>query len=1162
MLDKLSFQQSAFAQKLPADSLGLLDLAALLRVLDQNWNDLAAHKEFSRETRGWLKEAQSIRNRWAHAPADGLPSDLIYRDLDTIERLCTSIGGGEAQLFALRDYKKALLESIAPSSKAVAVATEITVASTQFNIGNVVALKAKPEQTGAVIEVDDSGAETKYKVFQNGSIVNYFESQLQPLNAVSIEQAATVAQLNSALSALQLLHPSTNLLYSLASARINFVPYQFRPVLKLIQADRPRLLIADEVGVGKTIEAGLIIKELQARRELKSVLIICPKPLVAERKWQQEMKRFDERFEHLDGVTLRYCIDETHLDGQWPQKYARSIVPYSLLDEALLMGKQGSKKGGLLKLDPPLAFDLVIVDEAHAIRNSDTWAYRNVRYFCDNAQAVVLLSATPIQMGNKDLYTLLHLLRPDIITSPRDFERMAEPNPHINAAIELARAAKPDWKSKTKLALAQALKTPWGAGVTANSSQFAQAEVSLDASDDSIETRLSLVRNLEQLYTFAPLISRTRRRDIGNFTTRKPETISVPFTQEQAELNQNLLELLARMLAARHGERNLKFMMSTVRRQVSSCVFGLAPLLEAMLNRYLSQLELSDLGDDDDSADETANISSTLQLFKTDVQALIHQARAISGNDPKFDAFLKVVIDKQHHSNNKLLVFSSFRHTLSYLTTRLDQHTIRYGLIHGDIADEERRNLRHRFSLPKDAPDAFDVLLCSEVGCEGLDYQFCDGMVNYDLPWNPMRVEQRIGRIDRYGQKSEAVVIYNFITPGTVDADIFERCLERIGVFRQALGGSEEVLGRLSQELRNIVEDFTLTSTERANRLHLLTDNEVRIMQEQAQLEQDQSKFFGLAQPNQNQNRSSSQNQDAQLVAQASSYWLRPTMLENLVREYLAQLGATPSGNLPAQPGERIQHTLQLAQDIREKLLTDFKALPTAHAQGEVPQQWQRWLKGNDPYLFVTFNDTTAADKRDLTFITPNHPLAQQAATYLAPKATIHCQLQVQSSTVPPGAYPFAIYRWQKMGLKQDFSFQAVTANAALNAQLLPLLEVASVSNLAPTTIDESAQRQLDQSHYELWLNARAAHKETVAQLCSARKNSLATSYAAQIALLSEQRDNASDNKIRRMREGQITAAQRDYEQRLSEIERAVTQMDIVAQLVVNGVMEIMEVKA
>ena len=106
-------------------------------------------------------------------------------------------------------------------------------------------------------------------------------------------------------------------------------------------------------------------------------------------------------------------------------------------------------------------------------------------------------------------------------------------------------------------------------------------------------------------------------------------------------------------------------------------------------------------------------------------------------------------------------------------------------IITGKVQDEEREALRNRFRLPRTDPDAIDILLSSEVGCEGLDYEFCDRMVNYDIPWNPMRIEQRIGRIDRFGQRSEKVLIYNFVTPGTVEERIFFRCFERIGVFRE-----------------------------------------------------------------------------------------------------------------------------------------------------------------------------------------------------------------------------------------------------------------------------------------------------------------------------------------------------------------------------------------
>ena len=111
-------------------------------------------------------------------------------------------------------------------------------------------------------------------------------------------------------------------------ARIDHIPYQYRPVLRLLRADRPRLLIANEVGIGKTIEAGLILRELYARQELRRVLVVCSKAFIVEEKWQQEMCRFDEEFTPLDGAALRHCLKQTDLDGKSPERYARPILPY------------------------------------------------------------------------------------------------------------------------------------------------------------------------------------------------------------------------------------------------------------------------------------------------------------------------------------------------------------------------------------------------------------------------------------------------------------------------------------------------------------------------------------------------------------------------------------------------------------------------------------------------------------------------------------------------------------------------------------------------------------------------------------------------------------------------------------------------------------------
>jgi hypothetical protein len=172
----------------------------------------------------------------------------------------------------------------------------------------------------------------------------------------------------------------------------------------------------------------------------------------------------------------------------------------------------------------------------------------------------------------------------------------------------------------------------------------------LDEPEDRPEGRLALIRQLEDLYTFSPLVNRTRRRDIGRFTTRKPETLAVPFTPEQAALHSDLIDLTARILAHRHGDQNLLFMMSTIRRQAASCVFGLAPLLEAILRRQMSQLERSEADDGEDPADP----AESLAAFRADVDALIRRARTLAGPDPKLDALRQVIRDKQVLPNSKL----------------------------------------------------------------------------------------------------------------------------------------------------------------------------------------------------------------------------------------------------------------------------------------------------------------------------------------------------------------------------------------------------------------------------------------------------------------------------------------------------------------------------
>ena len=215
-------------------------------------------------------------------------------------------------------------------------------------------------------------------------------------------------------------------------------------------------------------------------------------------------------------------------------------------------------------------------------------------------------------------------------------------------------------------------------------------------------------------------------------------------------------------------------MMTTIRRQAASCLYGLAPLLSRHPVRESSTawrlMEASD-------SDEEADLRFVGQV-RADIEALLEQAAHLDRPTRRLRR------SSTGSRGTRASARTTRRSSSAPSGTRWriwrgtpPRRVCGSGLVHGDVPDDERANLRRRFALPKEDADAIDVLLSSEVGCEGLDFQFCDFLINYDLPWNPMRIEQRIGRIDRYGQKSETVAIVNFVTPGTVDADIYDRCL-------------------------------------------------------------------------------------------------------------------------------------------------------------------------------------------------------------------------------------------------------------------------------------------------------------------------------------------------------------------------------------------------
>ena len=1135
VLAKLSYQQRAQADEQQWSTLDDLDVAAALRVVDQNWDLFRRRGLVKWDDRNWLKEAASVRNRHSHdAPGREPSPERVYRDIDTLALLAEALDADSEESRELSAARARALGAFAPAPNegvpSTAEAVKASGESSPFVPGAMIRLKARPELTGVITQAVHSGSRTRLTVFHGSVTQTYYESQVELVESKSSEDLSA-DDLKARLTAAYVLHPSVSRLYSLNSGRIDYEPYQYRPVMKMINADRPRLLIADDVGVGKTIEAGLIIKELQARQKLDSILVICPKPLVVENKWRSELKRFDEDFAHLDSATLRHCIDETRAEGRWPSRYRKAILPYSLLDERLLLGETSGRRPrtGLASLIPPVKFDLVIVDEAHHVRNSDTWSHRVVKHFLDSAEAAILISATPIQTASEDLRTLLRLLRPDTFVDNHIFDLMREPNAHLANVESAARIANDGWQAESARELDAALATSWGSRVIRADPRAQELRDLLDQDCVADRQRVNALRLTQSLNTFSGLINRTRRRDIGSFTTRKPETFQVDFTAEQQAVHDLVLDLAGRISTAKGHGRSLNFVLSTLQRQASSCLNGLAPFVEDLLRRKLSAEEWSEADVEADELD-----TSDLEGFAEEIREIARLAADLT-EDPKLDRLLAYVDEKQELDNNKLLVFSTFRHTLRYLFDHLTATGVRAGLVHGGVPDDERRDLRARFAKARTDPEALDVLLSSEVGTEGLDYQFCDALVNYDLPWNPMRIEQRIGRIDRRGQASETVAIKNLVVSGTVDAVIFERCLERIGVFNRALGGSEAILGDLTRDIRRIAEDLTLTIAEREARLQQLADNRIGRIQEQEELEERESALFGLP----------LRKLDEEGVEQAASPWLAPEQLARLVQRYLSSLGYERAETLFERPVALFRPGKEIRASLRDDLLA---------AAPESTSQWRRWLEsGSDHSRRFTFDAALASDG-DIELLSPVHDLVRIAAANeetFAPNSTF-C-LRLPSASVPEGVYPVEVHSWTYLGARDDFEVVVTMTTDGLADELERTLVAAVDSDVSSAELIAS----LDDEHYAAWSDARATHIERTRLHVASQLASLTATHQARQQLLEDQILSATHDNIQRMRESELRSLEEDFGARRRHLEDTIRRTDITTSLLCAGTVEI-----
>ena len=735
---------------------------------------------------------------------------------------------------------------------------------------------------------------------------------------------------------------------------------------------------------------------------------------------------------------------------------------------------------------------------------------------------------------------LLNLLRPDTIIDKNTFYEMAEPNEHINLAARIIRSQKDNWREEAQESLNKACQTKWGKRVFQDNPSVQSIFEVLKKEDITVEQKVQLISDVENMHTFSNIISRTRRRDIGEFTVRKPKTVTVEFTPEQRILHDEIISIIDGMLAQIHCTDNTKFMMTTIRRQTASCLFGLVPMLNNILYRHIYEMI-----DDEEFDTKELNKETSVEEIHSRIKTILELVENLDEYDPKVDALMEIVSQKQKEPKKKIMVFSSFKHTLNYLDQKLKSHGYRVGMIHGEIKDDDRRELRNRFDpskTPDDSSEAIDVMLFSEVGCEGLDYQFCDCIINYDLPWNPMRVEQRIGRIDRNGQTSESVAIYNLITPGTVDADIYDRCLMRIGVFNRSIGDCEEILGNTTSEIRKLVENFELTDQERREKMQQLADNKIRYIKEQEILEEKQGELFGLRIPSVAFNNE---------IKDATNYWLSTNHIQNMVECYLKK---TLKEDKEYFLGDKPLKTLRLSQSARRILREDFLALK--FPKNEINRDWSRWLDVGEQHLAVTFDNNCWKENPNAVFLSITHPLVKQAAAFLQSKGQIVTALSVTTNEFAPGEYPFAVFQWKLSGEREDLQIKSISAEPTLNKILFDLLKKSSSIEIKISN-NVKMWEDVEAAHHEMWKTFLEEHKSKTEAIIRYKEASLKSSHAARMSQLKSTLEKSTDPKYRIMQEGKIRIAEYDYISHLTDLHEAREKADILFELLAYGMLVI-----
>ena len=638
----------------------------------------------------------------------------------------------------------------------------------------------------------------------------------------------------------------------ITNSRLALMPHQINVAHRLSEDYFPRVILADEVGLGKTIEAGIYIKEMMARNLAERILIIVPATLV--KQWQFEMEnKFNIKFTIYDGKKIKELKKGNY-------KFPELLQNPFYYDNLIICSLQFARNPKYIDLLSQIPWDIIIFDEAHHLRryltNLATGNYRETlnyilaKNLSQISESLLLLTATPLQLHSLELFSLIELIHPEAFTNFSDFEHFRKNMPFINLLVSNVNNLDKlnTFEVKNTIKLLKDLK-------------YVNRKDTNEHILEQIKTesfRIELIKKIEADHTLSKFLIRNRKKNVFSkefLNTRIVNTIMVIPTKQELVVYRDIRNYLAKIYNSSISEGNIGigFVITTLQKLLTSSKYAFLKSLERRLeqiNRLKdTKFELDLIKDEDPEYYESFfeeeyidaevnnnfNESSISHESKVTVD-LINQEKILNEffnklenipYDSKSDK-LKELMDQIYNQNpyEKILIFTQFVDTLFFLKTILENQKNQYfvELFYGGMNKEEKDDAVERFRNTK----GFSILISTEIGGEGRNFQFCRVLVNYDLPWNPMKLEQRIGRLDRIGQESQEIYIYNFFLEGTIETDILFALDKRINLFEESIGVLEPILGEIERDFKELVFSDEKQKRKKLNEFNRTIDEEIQ----------------------------------------------------------------------------------------------------------------------------------------------------------------------------------------------------------------------------------------------------------------------------------------------------------------------------------------------